>query len=117
MAHPPGFAAFVTTRHALTRLPFADIAARIALGSVLMAALGAAAGVALCLRLGTSRLAATLPPLALLASPIFGLHATTTEVYADLPLWMVAAVAMELPEMAAKIAHETTVAWARPPRK
>jgi hypothetical protein len=30
VAHPPGFAAFVTTRHALTRLPFADIAARIA---------------------------------------------------------------------------------------
>jgi len=94
VAHPPGFAAFVTTRHALTRLPFADIAARIALGSVLMAALGAAAAVALCLRLGASRLAASTPPLALLASPVFGLHATTTEVYADLPLWMIGAVTM-----------------------
>ena len=94
VAHPPGYAAFVMTRHALTGLPLADLAARIALGSALMAALGAAAGVAVCLRLGASRLAAALVPLALCASPVFGLHATTIEVYADLPVWMAAAVAM-----------------------
>jgi len=94
VAHPPGYAAFVMTRHALTRLPLADVAARVALGSALMAALGAAAAVALCLRLGASRVAAMLPPVALLASPVFGLHATTTEVYADLALWMAAALAM-----------------------
>jgi hypothetical protein len=96
IAHPPGLPTFVTTRHLLSLLPMGDLAARLGFASVVAAALSGALGAWLCLRVGRSLWAAVLVPLALLASPVFGLHATTIEVYADLPIVCVGALAATL---------------------
>jgi hypothetical protein len=96
IAHPPGLPVFVTSRHLLSLLPLGDLAARLGFASVVAAALSGALGVWLCTRGDRARWAAALVPLALLASPVFGLHATTIEVYADLPILCVGALAATL---------------------